>query len=105
MIEAMNNSAETSSITVPTAIAMVALVGPNDEFLRLIEKRYPKAIITCRGAASGFSRITLISITGALYRTLGYEPRKRISSQISRSPLTALATAASLIWPSTSMMK
>ena len=49
MIEAMNNSAETSSITVPTAIPMVALVGPNDEFLRSIEKRYPKAIITCRG--------------------------------------------------------
>ena len=50
MIEAMNSDLSTpASITVPTAIPMVSLVGPGDTFLRLIEKTFPNSIITVRG--------------------------------------------------------
>ncbi len=36
-------------ITVPTAIPMVALVGPQDAYLRILESTFPLAIITVRG--------------------------------------------------------
>ena len=36
-------------ITVPTNFPMVALVGPNDSYLRIIEKQFPQLSITLRG--------------------------------------------------------
>jgi phosphate starvation-inducible PhoH-like protein len=36
-------------ITVPTALPMVALVGPNDAYLRIFESTFPKIVITVRG--------------------------------------------------------
>jgi phosphate starvation-inducible PhoH-like protein len=40
---------ESALITVPTAIPMVALVGPNDAYLRILESTFTKVIITVRG--------------------------------------------------------
>lgn len=40
---------EPALITVPTAIPMVALVGPGDAYIRLIEKAFPEILITVRG--------------------------------------------------------
>jgi phosphate starvation-inducible protein PhoH and related proteins len=40
---------ESPLITVPTAIPMVALVGPNDAYLRILESTFTKVIITVRG--------------------------------------------------------
>ena len=39
---------DSALITVPTAIPMVALVGPNDSYLRTFESTFPKIIITVR---------------------------------------------------------
>ena len=39
---------DSTLITVPTAIPMVALVGPNDAFLRILEFTFPKITITVR---------------------------------------------------------
>jgi phosphate starvation-inducible PhoH-like protein len=36
-------------ITVPTALPMVALVGPTDTYLRIFEKEFPEVAITVRG--------------------------------------------------------
>jgi phosphate starvation-inducible PhoH-like protein len=36
-------------ITVPTALPMVALVGPSDTYLRILEKEFPEVDITVRG--------------------------------------------------------
>jgi phosphate starvation-inducible PhoH-like protein len=36
-------------ITVPTALPMVALVGPSDTYLRILEKEFPEVNITVRG--------------------------------------------------------
>jgi len=38
-----------ATITVPTAIPMVALVGPGDSYLRIIEKTFPDIRVTVRG--------------------------------------------------------
>ena len=43
------DSSKTALITVPTAIPMVALVGPQDSHLRIFEKTFPKISITVRG--------------------------------------------------------
>jgi phosphate starvation-inducible PhoH-like protein len=40
---------ESALITVPTAIPMVALVGPNDAYLRILESTFTKVVITVRG--------------------------------------------------------
>ena len=40
---------EPALITVPVAIPMVALVGPNDSYLRIFEKTFPGIAITVRG--------------------------------------------------------
>jgi phosphate starvation-inducible protein PhoH and related proteins len=40
---------EHNPITVPTAISMVALVGPHDAFLRIFEETFPRITITVRG--------------------------------------------------------
>ena len=39
---------DSALITVPTAIPMVALVGPNDAFLRIFESTFPQILITVR---------------------------------------------------------
>jgi phosphate starvation-inducible PhoH-like protein len=39
---------DSALITVPTAIPMVALVGPNDSYLRTFESTFPKIVITVR---------------------------------------------------------
>jgi phosphate starvation-inducible PhoH-like protein len=40
---------ELATITVPSAIPMVALVGPGDSYLRIIEKTFPDIRVTVRG--------------------------------------------------------
>ena len=40
---------ELATITVPNAIPMVALVGPGDSYLRIIEKTFPDIRVTVRG--------------------------------------------------------
>jgi phosphate starvation-inducible PhoH-like protein len=38
-----------TSITIPTAIPMVALVGPNDSYIKILEGAFPNIAITVRG--------------------------------------------------------
>ena len=37
------------NITVPAAIPMVALVGPNDSYIKILEGAFPNIVITVRG--------------------------------------------------------
>ncbi len=65
------DSSKTALITVPTAIPMVALVGPQDSHLRIFEKTFPKISITVRGNEI-FAGGDLVEIAkfGALIREL-----------------------------------
>ena len=38
-----------TSITIPSAIPMVALVGPNDSYIKILEGAFPNIAITVRG--------------------------------------------------------
>ena len=45
-----------TSITVPSAIPMVSLIGPNDSYVKILEGAFPNIAITVRGneiSASG----------------------------------------------------
>ncbi len=100
-------SMERTLITVPPAIAMVALLGPHDENLRTIEAAFPSVNITvrgneitlrgphieCQGLESLFKEIMVVIRSGNI---LNVDTVKRAISMLEKDPVEHPAEVLSL---------